>query len=63
MVDVATMLRWHLPPRLIMCVILVKQAGLPSAPATTDFMEIFSGAGEASRALRAVPGVCLAFIL
>lgn len=58
MVDVATMLRWHVPPCLILCVLLVKFTGQHTA-GTTDFMEIFSGAGEATRALRAAPRICL----
>ncbi|CAK9089084.1 unnamed protein product, partial [Durusdinium trenchii] len=50
MADVASMLRWSLPPILVYIVLLVKFAGMTMSP--LDFVEIFSGKGELSRAMR-----------
>lgn len=50
-VSVAQMLRWGLPPCMILCVVLLKLSGtIPNEP--IDFAEYFAGCGALSRGLR-----------
>ena len=54
MVSVADMLRWKLPPILIMCVLLLRFGTPDYTPDTLDFVEVFCGKAEISKALRRV---------
>lgn len=54
MVSVADMLRWKLPPILIMCVLLLRFGAPNCTPNTLDFVEVFCGQAEISKALRQV---------
>lgn len=55
MVSVASMLRWNLPPILIMLILLLR-FGTPESvvPDSLDFTEVFAGAAEISKSLRRV---------
>ena len=54
MVSVADMLRWKLLPILIMCVLLLGFGTPDYTPDTLDFVEVFCGKAEISKALRRV---------
>lgn len=50
--DLRTMLAWGLPPILIMAVLLLRFTSDGIENDSIDFAELFSGAGELSKALR-----------
>lgn len=50
-VDVAAMLRWRVPPIMILLVLLLKLSG-QSVVDALHFCEVFAGGAEISQALR-----------
>ena len=55
MVSVADMLRWKFPPLFILTILLLRFGTPDSTPTNTlDFVEVFSGQAEISKAMRNV---------